>query len=125
MDNSKFISQAIIEITSNLPPSFDYKDTYESVIFPDGYTKPSKEDFDIKYNELINAEPMKLLREERNKKLFDTDYRIVADYPHANDTIKQAWLTYRQALRDLPANSTPQLDSNGNLTNVTWPTPPS
>ena len=26
---------------------------------------------------------------------------------------------------DLPAISTPELDSNGQLTNVTWPTPPS
>jgi len=27
-------------------------------------------------------------------------------------------------LRDLPANSEPQLDENGNLTNVNWPVPP-
>jgi hypothetical protein len=33
-------------------------------------------------------------------------------------------LDYRQALRDLPANCTPALDENGNLTGVTWPNKP-
>lgn len=65
------------------------------------------------------------LRIDRNKKLDDTDYIIRLDYPIPNDTVKQAWLTYRQALRDLPSTASQQLDSNGNLTNVTWPTPPS
>ena len=32
---------------------------------------------------------------------------------------------YRQALRDLPSNtSNPKIDENGNLTGVTWPTKP-
>ena len=75
--------------------------------------------------EEINKIALQKLREERNKKLFDTDYRIVADFPHPSEEVKQAWITYRQALRDLPANSTPSLDESGNLTNVTWPTPPS
>ena len=50
---------------------------------------------------------------------------MVRDYPHTNDATKEDWLSYRQALRDLPANSTPELDENGDLTNVTWTTPPS
>ena len=32
---------------------------------------------------------------------------------------------YRQALRDLPSSTSPTLDEQGNLTNVTWPTKPS
>ena len=47
------------------------------------------------------------------------------DYIHPSEEVKQAWITYRQALRDLPSTSTPQLDTNDKLTNVTWPTPPS
>ena len=31
---------------------------------------------------------------------------------------------YRQALRDLPLSTSPQLDEFGRLTNVTWPTKP-
>tara|TARA_B100000497_G_C7343014_1_gene225106 strand:- start:41 stop:526 length:486 start_codon:yes stop_codon:yes gene_type:complete len=65
------------------------------------------------------------LREERNKKLFNTDCRIVADFPHPSEEVKQSWVTYRQALRDLPANAEPSLNENGELINITWPTPPS
>ena len=102
-------------------------DDYNTLYWNDDnpISKPTLEELLVKVAELNNAEPMKLLREERNKKLFDTDYRIVADFPYPSDTVKQAWLTYRQALRDLPATASPQLDANGNLTNVTWPTPPS
>jgi len=34
------------------------------------------------------------------------------------------WSHYRQHLRDLPVMSEPLLDENGELINVTWPTPP-
>lgn len=33
-------------------------------------------------------------------------------------------VNYSQALRDLPSTSSPELDVQGNLTNVTWPTKP-
>ena len=65
--------------------------------------------------------PEELLRSIRNKMLLKTDWRINADYP---GTDQEAWKAYRQALRDLPANSEPQLDENGQLTNVTWPEKP-
>jgi len=65
------------------------------------------------------------LRKERNKKLKDCDYLLHPDYPISSDTFKQNWITYRQELRDLPATSNPHLDDNVNLTNITWPTPPS
>jgi hypothetical protein len=67
-------------------------------------------------------EPMGVLRGERDRLLAKTDKPWgSADYQHPN---KQAWLDYRQALRDLPATADPQLDENDQLTNVTWPTPP-
>jgi len=31
---------------------------------------------------------------------------------------------YRKALRDLPSTASPELDEDGNLTGVTWPTNP-
>jgi len=86
---------------------------------------PTKAQVEAKIVELQNIEPFRLLREKRNKKLFDSDYRIIADFPHPSEEVKQAWITYRQELRDLPSNSTPSLDDNGELTNVTWPTQPS
>jgi hypothetical protein len=42
-----------------------------------------------------------------------------------SDDKKKEWKTYRQALRDLPANSTPKLDKNNVLTGYTFPTKPS
>ena len=74
-----------------------------------------------KQTELQNAEPMRLLREERDRRLGQTDWRDLPSYP---GTDQDEWRTYRQALRDLPSTAEPQLDENGQLTNVTWPTKP-
>ena len=64
---------------------------------------------------------MDQLRMQRDSLLMQSDWRMNEDYPYAD---KEQWKTYRQALRDLPANASPSLDENGMLTNVTWPTEP-
>lgn len=86
---------------------------------------PTKAQVEAKIVELQNIEPLRLLREERDKLLLETDKYSINDWPHPSEEVKQTWITYRQALRDLPATASPQLDENGNLNNVTWPTPPS
>ena len=73
-----------------------------------------------KLAELQAAEPMRQLRIKRNQLLAATDWRMVSDYPDANQT---EWQTYRQALRDI-TTQTPSLDADGQLTGITWPTPP-
>ena len=80
-----------------------------------------------KIQELISIESLKKLRQIRDSKLRNTDQYVLPDFPLESDEIKQAWLTYRQALRDLPANSpNVSLDSDTNeLTGVEWPVPPS
>jgi len=55
-----------------------------------------------------------VLRVERNRLLAESDWTVLSDSP----TSTAAWKTYRQALRDLPANTTDPL-------NPVWPTPPS
>lgn len=60
------------------------------------------------------------LRMQRNSLLVQTDWRMVSDYPGSNQT---EWQTYRQALRDI-TTQTPSLDSDGDLTGIIWPTPP-
>ncbi len=80
----------------------------------------NKEQIILKSEEIKAAEPMRLLRIERNKLLAQSDWRMVADYPGTNQT---EWQTYRQALRDI-TTQTPSLDVDGNLTGITWPTPP-
>ena len=69
-----------------------------------------------------DEESMNTLRFQRNLKLAETDWEITKALETDSDAT--ALKEYRQALRDLPANSTPSLDENGNLTGVTWPTKP-
>ena len=75
-----------------------------------------------KKTELINAEPMRLLRVERNRLLAETDWMANSDV-----TLADNWKTYRQQLRDLPASASPKLSSDGSLdmSSVTFPTKPS
>jgi len=87
--------------------------------FDDGQTPPTEEAIQAKLTELQNAEPMRVLREERNHKLAQTDWWCASDR-----TPTQAQLDYRTALRDLPSTASPSLDENGILTGVTWPTKP-
>ena len=89
-----------------------------------GQTKPTETEINNKISELNAAEPMRLLREERFRLLSECDWTQGADVPNS---IKTAWQTYRQALRDLPATASPSLDSNYDLdlTSVTWPSKPS
>ena len=85
-------------------------------------TKPTETEINSKISALNDAEPMKLLREERNRRIAKTDWRAGSDL-----TLASAWSTYRQALRDLPASASPKLNSDYelDLTSVTWPTEPS
>ena len=86
-------------------------------------TKPTEEEVIAKVAELKAEEPMKLLREKRNKLIAETDWTQGRDVSLSNDT---DWKNYRQALRDLPSKSNPKLDSRGSLdvSSVTWPTKP-
>ena len=85
-------------------------------------TQPTETEVNSKISELDNAEPMRLLRIERDTRIAKTDWRASSDL-----TLSDAWKTYRQALRDLPASATPKLNSQYelDLTSVTWPTEPS
>tara|TARA_R100001594_G_C4024909_1_gene259974 strand:- start:1010 stop:1381 length:372 start_codon:yes stop_codon:yes gene_type:complete len=99
--------------------------TYNSIIWHkgNGYEKPSESAVNAKITELNNAKPMVELRRQRDAKLTVTDW-VVTKADETNSAVADNWKTYRQALRDLPASASPQLDNDGNLINVTWPTEP-
>ena len=63
-----------------------------------------------------------IIRRERNRLLLASDWVILSDVNLAN---KNEWITYRQQLRDITTTQNITMDSNGELTNITWPTPPS
>jgi len=73
---------------------------------------------------LTDAEPMRLLRLERNRLLAESDWMANSDV-----TMPDEWKTYRQQLRDFPASPkiNPQLKDDGtlNMSSVSWPTKPS
>jgi len=94
-------------------------DDYSGLIWISG-TKPTEAEVDAKILELDNAEAMRLLRIERDKRLAACDWRASSDL-----TISDSWKTYRQSLRDM-TKQTPKLDSRFelDLTSVTWPTEP-
>ena len=87
-------------------------------------SKPTESEINSKMVELDNAEPMRLLRIERTRLLTECDWTQGADVPNS---IKTAWQTYRQQLRDLPASASPKLDEfyELDLLSVTWPSKPS
>ena len=89
-------------------------------------TKPTEEEVIAKVAELKAEEPMRLLREERNRRLAECDW-IVTKNAEYGYNISKEWRNYRQALRDLPSITyKPELDNFGNLKmdSVAWPTPP-
>ena len=76
------------------------------------------------YELYLNDLPMQLLREERNKKLAEEDWRVLRAYSQGKE-LEEEWRIYLQELRDLPEVAEPSIDSEGNLLNITWPIKPS
>lgn len=118
------IFDAIQALNPTEQPNYTVKgETYADILWEDtSITKPTESQLNTKLAELVAAEPMRLLRLERDRRLMACDYLALAD-----QTMPDAWKTYRQALRDLPSTSTPKLTDSGDLDDdtVTWPTEPS
>ena len=83
-------------------PWWSSGETWESIRFPDGYEKPPKEEFEASLQKLIEEHKWKELRQERNQRLAEVDWIFSEDYA-IDDASYQQLLTYRKALRDLPA----------------------
>ena len=83
--------------------------------------KPTRAQVEAKIEELKAAEPMRLLRRERDRLIAETDWWVLPDRTPSDEQ-----LAYRQALRNLPDTATPVLDSSNRLgiSGVTWPTKP-
>ena len=110
----------IFQAVKALRPNSSFEIRNGTLVWKDDIIlKPTEEEIQTKIAELRDAEPMRLLREERNRRMAETDWWCCSDR-----TPTQAQLDYRTALRDLPSTVEPQLDENGQLTNVTWPTKP-
>ena len=113
-----------IQALSELRPNGKYKATeFEDGTFVlewdvdknGGEAAPTMDEIKTKAQQIENEIPIRHLRKERDRLLFETDWTQNLDVPESTPT---KWVSYRQALRDLPA-TTPD------PTNPTWPTKPS
>ena len=94
---------------------FSMDDTYDSIEILSGQTKPSYDEFEKVHENVIRfIIPFEDLRRERNSFLAGTDWTQTNDIRLEND---EDWVAYRQALRDLPANTE-------DPTHPEWPEPP-
>ena len=101
------VEDTIIHFINIVPYGSQYGETWESIRLPEGYEKPPKEAFEAKLQELIDAQALKELRTKRNTLLEQTDRYAITDFPYGTEDDKQARLTQRQTLRDLPTLVTP------------------
>ena len=67
--------------------------------------------------ELARQADLEELRQNRNRRLEETDWTQNPDVPEAT---RERWREYRQALRDI----TKQTPSDDALSNITWPKKP-
>jgi hypothetical protein len=72
----------------------------------------TKSEQETAYQARLDADKAESVRSERDHKLKDTDWMGMSDV-----TLSTEWATYRQALRDIPAQS-------GFPNTITWPTKP-
>lgn len=88
--------------------------------------KPSHDDLVAAFELTKPREAARRLREKRNQLLQQSDIYALPDFPHSV-AAKQAWLAYRQHLRDLPEISSPKLTNDLALdeSSVSWPVKPS
>ena len=63
-------------------------------------------------------------KDMRNEYLLDTDKFSLPDWPHADETVRQAWLDYRQALRTMFDAYQPFDPEQTDPATITFPTRP-
>ena len=121
-----FLPDAIYALEPNAHFRINGNFTFENLTWEPHVDKaiiPTEQAIAQKANELEAAYPMVLLREERDKKLTETDWWAMSDR-----TMTTEQTNYRQALRDIPANvdagtlTAPTIE-NGRLV-FDWPEKP-
>jgi len=117
---------SIVDAIKILRPNSSFGTRGNNIIWNDlNNAQPSEEEIQAKIAELEAAEPIRLLRIERDRLLQQTDWEIQRNTERNIDSTEL--ITYRNALRDLPQEiesgniSAPTLDDQGNLIFDNWP----
>ena len=123
----KKLSKVLIETYDGqwdtFPSPTDTLEDYDSIIWKTD-TPPTLENLkDLgvfpTLADRLSAEPIRLLRVERDKLLASSDWTGLADTALTNEQAAK-WKLYRQKLRDFPSG----LDTEFKVKNAVWPTKP-
>ena len=112
MDKIEIIMQALHALVPNA--QYIIRENFDGLEWKDERTVPTESAVKAKYDELVAAEPLNLVREVRNQKLAETDWTQSRDITLSNDA---DWKTYRQSLRDITK-------TYKTLEDVKWPEKP-
>ena len=107
---------SIINIISSLGENIPINNGnwhYQQFLEADESIKTYEVAYEYTFEGRLNA-----VRTQRNQKLEGTDKYTLSDFPISEEE-RTAWLTYRQALRDLPETLTEE-----NVDSFEWPTQP-
>lgn len=116
-ENIEFARQALEELLPELPSTLTYGLNYDEInFFGSDIQKPPKEEFEAKLQELIDAQPWKELRTQRNKRLAECDWVVIRAYS-TETPVPEEWKVYMQTLRDLPSTTE-------DPANPVWPVQP-
>ena len=121
MSDVTFLVEALLSLKPNCQWTIEGEEVSGLIWLDENSEKPTDEELYDKIAELRAAKPMRLLREERNKRLQETDWWAAGD---RIDSMTNEQKIYRKQLRDLPSTASPELNEKGQLSNVTWPTKP-
>jgi len=96
-------------VLTDLYPSSEWTlngDTYDGLVWLSDTPKPSQAELDDAWHEVQQRRWLLTMRRQRDRLLAASDWTQMPDSP-LTDEQRAAWATYRQALRDAPANWTP------------------
>jgi len=106
------IDRALVSLRPNAKWTLMGDELSSLVWHDDPSTRPTDAEINAKVVELEAAEPLRLLRVERNLRIAETDWWASSDL-----TMTAEQTTYRQALRDITNTYT-------SLDDVVWPEKP-
>ena len=89
MDYSKILTKYYLNKSWSCGETYETIEWYDTTI-----PKPTEEELELKYDDLLLDE----MRQKRNQLLKESDYTALPDFPQ-----REAWILYRQALRDFPS----------------------
>jgi hypothetical protein len=113
-ENCALVTEFIHQVYPDMKVGFSNGVNYDSINLPEGYELFSRDFFETELKKLINSKPWVAFRNERDKKLTETDWTQTNDIIMENDS---EWKVYRQSLRDIPSTTE-------NPENPVWPERP-